>query len=157
MREPQSATTRSHAVFMSVENHQVASLPGASSVAAELEAVFGDRLCFLGTLSDRAVSNALRNATYAAAFFQTGARANNTSIASAMEHGAVVITNLDRYSPAYLVDGQTVVDIETAIAFPTDDRELERLRAAAREAVSEASWDHLAERLSQTPGTARRR
>ncbi len=53
-------------------------------------------LYFLGNLSDVAVYNELRRATFFAAFFDGGVRANNTSVAAAMETGAVVITNLDQ-------------------------------------------------------------
>ena len=56
-------------------------------------------LYFLGNLSDVAVYNQLRESTFFAAFFDRGVRANNTSVAAAMETGAVVITNLDELSP----------------------------------------------------------
>ena len=64
------------------------------SVFEEMHEIFPS-LYFLGNLSDVAVYNQLREATFFAAFFPRGVRANNTTVAAAMETGAVVITNLD--------------------------------------------------------------
>lgn len=78
---------------------------------AELREIYGERVVFLGTLSDVAVLEMMRRTMYTACFFDTGARANNTSIWAALEAGAAVITNLDTYSPGVLEHGRTVLDV----------------------------------------------
>ena len=80
--------------------------------------IFPRRLYFMGHLSDVAVYNQLLDTTFFAAFFRDGARANNTSLASAMEHGAVVITNLDEHSPPELRHMDNVIDIERCDELP---------------------------------------
>jgi hypothetical protein len=95
LRRLLDATGRSYALYVSAANHETASLRDSESVFRELHEIFPDELYFLGNLSDVAVFNELREATYYAAFFPSGVRANNTSVASALERGAVVLTNLD--------------------------------------------------------------
>src|SRR5580765_7642295 len=98
-------------------------------------------LYFLGNLSDVAVHNQLRTATYFAAFFPAGVRANNTTVAAAMETGAVVITNLDAHSPAGYVHGENVLDIARCESLPVDEAVLDGLRRRA--AASARGWDEL--------------
>ena len=104
-------------------------------------------LYFLGNLSDVAVHNELRGSTYFAAFFPRGVRANNTTVAAAMETGAVVVTNLDRYSPPEYVHMENVIDIEQCDELPTDAQALAGLRERARETAGRRGWDQLVEKL----------
>ena len=106
-------------------------------------------LYFLGNLSDVAVHNQLRQSTYFAAFFPKGARANNTTVAAAMETGAVVITNLDRYSPPEYVHMENVIDVERCTELPSDPAVLDRLRDRAVETARARGWDELIERMAQ--------
>jgi hypothetical protein len=94
-----------------------------------------------------AVYNELRRATYFAAFFPGGVRGNNTTVAAAMETGAVVVTNLDRWSPPEYVHLENVIDIEQCDELPADPAVLERLRARAAETAAARGWDALVERL----------
>ena len=55
-----------------------------------------------------------------AAFFPSGVRANNGTVAAAMEHGAVVITNLDEFSPPEFVHMHNVVDINRCEELPLE-------------------------------------
>lgn len=64
-----------------------------------LEQLFGERIRFVGMLSDAALAGLLKQADGCAAFFPRGVRENNTSVHAAMSLGCPVITNLDRYSP----------------------------------------------------------
>jgi len=73
----------------------------------ELQAVFNGQIYFMGYLSDTAVFNHLMDATFLAAFFENGLRANNTTVNAAMECGCAVVTNLDEYSPAGYEHGRT--------------------------------------------------
>jgi hypothetical protein len=97
------------------------------------------------------VYNRLIGSTYFAAFFDTGARSNNTSVNAAMEAGRVVITNLDEYSPPALRHMENVIDIRRATRLPVDPAELEELGARARDVADGAlGWDALIGRLEGT-------
>lgn len=137
------ATGRTYAVYVSNANHESVKLEDTQLVYDQMSALFPGTLYFLGNLSDVAVSNYIRNSTFFAAFFPRGARANNSTVVAAMEHGAVAITNLDEHSPPYLRHMETVIDIDLATELPSDPLVLSRLRVGAMEAAEGLSWDHL--------------
>jgi hypothetical protein len=143
LRELLEATGRSYALYISSANHETATMRDADLVHAQMRDLFPGHLYFLGNLSDVAVFNHLVSTTFFAAFFEHGARANNTSIASAMEHGAVVITNLDEHSPPDLVHLDNVIDVNRAEALPSDPLELKRLSVRAMETARGRSWERL--------------
>ncbi len=143
LRDLLEATGRSYAVHVSTANHETATLRDAEEVEAEMRAIFDGRAYFLGTLSDLAVVHELERATYFAAFFAGGVRANNTTVASAMERGAVVVTNLDAASPEGLRHLETVVDLEQATELPTDPLTLRRIGLGAMEYARGRGWDRL--------------
>ena len=135
-----------YAVYVSAANHETTALEDAQAVFEEMHELFPS-LYFLGNLSDVAVYNRLRESTFFAAFFDRGVRANNTSVAAAMETGAVVITNLDEHSPAEYVHLENVIDIERCDALPTEPAVLDAIRARAVETTAARGWDALVERL----------
>jgi hypothetical protein len=141
------ASGSSYAIYVSAANHETASLRDSEEVFREMHDVFPRELFFLGNLSDVAVFNQLTAATFFAAFFDHGVRANNSSVASAMERGAVVVTNLDRYSPPEYVHMENVIDIEQCEALPSDPLTLDRLRFEAAETGRARDWDALLRRL----------
>lgn len=142
------ASGRSYAVYVSAANHETASLQDAEGVFAEMHEIFPESLYFLGTLSDVAIFNHLRQCTLFAAFFPGGVRANNTSVASAMERSAVVVTNLDEYSPPELVHMENVIDIERCEELPLDPGALEAIGRRAVETACARSWAALVSRLA---------
>ena len=156
LRELLDATGRSYAVYISTATHETRSVHDSQVVADALEEVFPVNLFFLGTLSDVAVYNQLRAATFFAAFFQRGARANNTSVAAAMELGSVVITNLDRHSPRDLVHMGTVIDIDRCEQLPTEPRALDAIAAAAASSARARGWDVLTARIAALEGARHR-
>jgi histidinol phosphatase-like PHP family hydrolase len=111
--------------------------------------IFPRRLYFMGHLSDVAVYNQLLDTTYFAAFFRDGVRANNTSVASALEHGAVVITNLDAHSPPELRHMDNVIDIARCDELPADLLTLKRISVRAMETARERSWAALIQTLRE--------
>lgn len=143
LKELLDASGRSYSVYVSAANHETATMRDAELVFEELHEVFPDTLYFLGNLSDVAVANQLRQATFFAAFFESGVRANNTSVSSAMERGAVVVTNLDRYSPLEFVHMESVIDIDHCAELPSDPLELARIAVRAMEVGRVRSWDAL--------------
>ena len=134
-------------VYVSAANHETATLEDAEEIFAEMREVFPG-FYFLGNLSDVAVYNELRRATFFAAFFDKGVRANNTSVAAAMETGAVVITNLDELSPPEYVHLENVIDIELCDELPTDPPVLDGIRERAVETAAARGWDALVARMT---------
>jgi len=143
------ASGRSYAVYVSAANHETSTMRDAESVFTEMHEIFPDTLYFLGNLSDVAVHNQLREATFFAAFFPRGVRANNTTVAAAMETGAVVITNLDEHSPTEYVHMENMIDIGRCDQLPTDPVVLDGLRARAAETARTRGWDDLLERMRE--------
>jgi hypothetical protein len=142
------ALGRPYEVYVSAANHETATLEDAEEIFAEMRAVF-PAFYFLGNLSDVAVYNELRRATFFAAFFDKGVRANNTSVAAAMETGAVVITNLDELSPPEYIHLENVIDIERCDELPVDQAVLDRIRASAVETAAARGWDALVAQLAR--------
>ncbi|HZO61942.1 MAG TPA: hypothetical protein VFB35_03075 [Gaiellaceae bacterium] len=148
LRELLDALGRPYEVYVSAANHETARLEDALDIVGEMQRLFPG-FFFLGNLSDVAVYNELRRATFFAAFFDRGVRANNTSVAAAMETGAVVVTNLDEHSPAEYVHLETVIDIGRCDALPTDPAVLDGIRARAVETAAGRGWDALVRQLGR--------
>jgi hypothetical protein len=143
------AAGASYSLSMSTALHEGTSFEDAFTAAFDqLHAVFGEHVRFQGFLSDDAVLDQLKAASFFTAFFEEGVRDNNSSVVAAMEQGTVVITNLDAWSPAYMRHGETVLDINQLDILPTDPATIAAIAAAAREAVQELSWDRLIEGMA---------
>lgn len=142
---------KSYALYVSAANHETASLRDAEVVFDEMHALFPERLYFLGNLSDVAVVHYLRESTYYAAFFPQGVRGNNSSVASAMHYGAVVITNLDEFSPAEFRHLENVIDINQCTSLPTDPDLLRAIGEGARETALTRDWDSFVACLRRAP------
>jgi hypothetical protein len=140
LRELLDASGRSYTVRISNATHETSSIEDEQVVFHQMREIFPRRLYFMGHLSDVAVYNQLLETTFFAAFFRDGARANNTSLASALEHGAVVITNLDEHSPPELRHMDNVIDIARCDELPTDSLTLKRISVRAMETARERSW-----------------
>lgn len=80
--------------------------------------VFGDRARVQGSLSDGALRQRLRSATYALLFYPGGVRSNNTTMWAALQEGAHLITNLDPWSPAALTHGVNCYDVTRLTRWP---------------------------------------
>jgi hypothetical protein len=141
------AAGRTYCVRVSAANHETARLGDAERVFAEMGEIFPECVYFLGTLSDLAIVHELERATFFAAFFPRGVRANNTTVASAMGRGAVVITNLDAHSPEGLRHLENVIDVNQAHELPADPLVLRRISVGAMEYARARSWDRLVERV----------
>ena len=118
------------------------------SVGSEIGEVFEGNVSFLGFLADDEVSRRLTNADALVAFFPSGARENNTTVLSAMAHGCAVITNLDEYSPPWMMHGESVFDVNQLASFPSN-AELLVVRTGAKKAVSPYNFEQLSKLLSK--------
>ena len=117
------------------------------TVGKEIRDVFRGNVSFLGFLADEEVSHRMRAADALVAFFPLGVRENNTTVLSAMSHGCAVITNVDDYSPDWMIHGESILDIDKLSSFPTTD-ELIEIGKNAREAASPFSFEQLGRLLS---------
>jgi len=141
-------TGQPYSLYLSTALHENTSFDGSFTVAfEELKEIFGEKIYFMGYLSDTAVFNYLSEATFFAAFFDKGVRSNNTSVNVAMECGAVVITNLDEYSPSSFTHRHSVLNIDYLTELPLDAAELACLSGNARRASSQMGWDALVTEL----------
>jgi hypothetical protein len=142
------ATGQSYSVYVSTALHENTSFDASFVVRfEELQSIFNGQVYFMGYLSDTAVYNYLKDATFLAAFFEKGLRANNTTVNAAMECGCTVITNLDEHSPEGLVHNRNVIDINRCDRLP-DAGETERIGRAAREiAHAQYGWERLVAQL----------
>lgn len=143
LRELLDASGRSFTIYVSAANHETASIRDAELVFNEMHEIFPNELFFLGNLSDVAVANELRRSTFFAAFFPGGVRGNNTSVASALERGCMVITNLDEYSPSEFVHMENVIDLDRCEQLPTDPLACAQLKVRAMETGRARGWDRL--------------
>ncbi len=157
LRELLDESGKSYAVYVSSATHATSSVRADHAVYREMHELFPTGLWFLGNLSDVAVYNRLLTCTFFASFFPDGVRANNTSVAAAMEHGAVCITNLDGYSPSQYAHGVNMLDISRLEELPDDRLQLRRLSVAAIETARQRDWDSLAAAMRGAPkGTSLR-
>lgn len=115
-------------------------------VKEEISKVFSGNARFLGFLADGEVGQRLRTSDAMLAFFPRGVRENNTSVLGAMAHGLAVVTNLDNFSPPWMIHGETVFDVQRLRSFPAGD-DLARVGRAGKDAVSSLTYDVLATRL----------
>lgn len=111
-------------------------------VGEEISACFQGNVDFLGFLADQEVVRRLTRASAMLAFFPHGARENNTSLISAMGLGVPVVTNLDSWSPDWMVHSETVFDVNLLSSFPSNEV-LERVGISGMAAVRHLSFSGL--------------
>jgi hypothetical protein len=114
----------------------------------EISRRFPRGLYFLGNLSDVAVYNFLRQTTFFAGFFESGVRANNGSVSAAMEHGAVVVTNLDEHSPPEFIHMHNLIDIGRCAELPLDPQTLASISRNAVMTSGQRRFGDLVQRMS---------
>jgi hypothetical protein len=88
---------------VSVGLHEGTSLSDATKHFDALKEILGpEHVTILGILSDEAVNLELQDCDHVLAFFETGVRANNTTVHAALQAGKSVITNHDAQTPGFL-------------------------------------------------------
>jgi len=143
-------TGRDYRLYLSTALHEDTTLDGSfTSAFEELRDIFGPRIHFLGYLSDTAVYNSLLTSTFFAAFFERGVRANNTTVNAAMSCGAVVVTNLDAFSPPAFVHLDNVIDIGRCDELPTAPATLAAIGERGRlTATGVLGWEALVDTIA---------
>lgn len=139
------ATGKTYRLYISAAIHEGTSLDDSFTAAyEELRSIFGDSVYFLGFISDASLYSFLKTCTYFAAFFRTGVRANNSSVSTAMQCGAVVLTNLDDDSPPDFAHMDSVIDIRQCTdGLPLDPEVLRRIGDKGRKVSERLGWDPL--------------
>lgn len=139
-----AATGKSYCLYVSTALHEGTTFEeDFLEVFQEMSDMFSGEVYFLGFLSDTVVFNYLKSTTYLAAFFPKGVRANNTSVNTAMECGATVITNLDEHSPDQFRHMESVIDIDKVGELPVDPEVISRIGKNAETLNTELGWDRL--------------
>lgn len=154
LKELLESTGKTYSIYLSTALHEGTSFDDSFSEAyEELRLIYGDNIYFLGYMTDQAVNHYLCDTTYFAAFFDAGLRENNTSVNAALQAGAVVITNLDEYSPDGLQHFENVIDINQIDVLPTENRQLEAIGAAAKKiGMGALGWDLLIQHFNGSMG-----
>ncbi len=142
---------KTYTVYVSAGLHEGKSFDDNFMAAyKQLEGCFGEQVRFLGFLSDGALYNYLTTSTFFAAFFQSGLRANNTSVNTAMQCGAVVLTNLDDHSPSELKHLENVIDIrQCGEDLPLDPVILDTVREGGQRFAATMGWEPLVDLFLQ--------
>jgi hypothetical protein len=145
LKELLDGTGKTYSIKLSTALHEGTSFDESFiEVFKEMQNIFGDRVYFLGYLSDQAVYHYLSEATYFTAFFDFGLRANNTSVNSALEAGVAVITNLDENSPLPLIHMHNIIDINQTSDLLIDTSTYNMIRKNARNVgIYELGWGSL--------------
>jgi hypothetical protein len=144
------ALKRSYSIWISTAFHEKSGFGEFDEATRQLRTIFGDRVQFLGFLSDDAVNYFVDQVQLFVAFFARGLRANNTSAYVPMERGCAILTNLDEYSPAWLEHDVNVLDIHKLRVESLESEQLRRLAAAAqRDVRKHAGWPLLVSRMRE--------
>jgi len=111
VRQLLDASEQPYHLRVSVGIHEGTSLDRVERHFDELREVMGpEHVTILGILTDDAVSDELANADYTLAFFDKGARANNTTIHAAITSRSGVITNWDKDTPLFFYQATKNID-----------------------------------------------
>lgn len=133
-----------YTIWLSTAFHEKAKFGDFDHLSQTLLEIYGDRIRFLGFLSDDSVNYFLSKSTAMVAFFEKGLRANNTTVYAAMERSCPVITNLDSHSPTWVGHGKNILDVAQ---LKIEDLQAERLfqlgRTAEADVRAQASWSGL--------------
>ena len=78
-----------------------------------------NKVYFLGFLSDEIVSNLLSQCRLCLLFFEKGARENNSTLVSAINHNCQVVTNFDEHTPKWIKDLPNVYDSKSISIIPS--------------------------------------
>lgn len=112
------------------------------------QAIGQDNLSVMGILTDEAVATEYAHTQAVCAFFEKGARANNTTVHAAMSRGLPVITNLDEHSPPDWKHGVSVFDVNQLTAWPSI-YELRRVGEVAKVVSQNYSWEQFLAGMQQ--------
>lgn len=133
-----------YSLWISTAFHEKSSFGDFKEISNQLISIFGNRVNFLGFLSDEAINYLIEKVQLFVAFFSKGVRANNTSIYVPMEKGCAVLTNLDGHSPTWMRKGINILDINHLEGHDLERKKLALIAERAKIDVQKyASWELL--------------
>jgi len=138
------ATIEPYTLNFSVALHEGQTWSDVAAAVARMRQHFGERLRYLGHLSDEALDFEIRAAQAVAAFYDPAVRQNNTSAWAVLERGTVLVTNLDADSP--LTHDVNCFNIYRLTEWPTPDRR-RAVRAGGVAIAQQYGWDALVAQL----------
>lgn len=109
--------------------------------------IFGNKLKFMGMLSDALVAKSLQESDYFTAFFAKGIRENNSSAIACLHSNSVLITNIDADSPRSFINNFNCHDINQINAVDLNKSNRELIRKNAQNLKKEYTWKRLLEGL----------
>ena len=131
----------SYCLDVSAAVHEGQSLGEAFSSMEKVVKSHGEKVRFLGFLSDAALSCAISKCD-GVIFLREGIRESNSSVLSAMSFGKPVFVWLDRDSPDWMKHDETVFDVDVLDVLPGAQRRIE-VGAAGLEATRQFSFENL--------------
>jgi hypothetical protein len=138
-----------YSIWVSTAFHEKANFGDFNSISKQLVEIFGEKIQFLGFLSDEAVNYFLGKSHLFIAFFPKGIRANNSSVMAAMSEERAILTNCDEFSPHWMTHGINLLDIHQLKTGDFDFDALRKIGIRARKDIEiYASWEKLIENLS---------
>jgi len=117
LHELVTAATNNYTMRVSTAVHEGSPWTAVADVDIAMREIFGTHFRGLGFLADDAIVRELRDASAVVMFYQPALRANNTTFWAAVDANAIIVTNLDRYSPIPLVPHR-ILDIDTLSSWP---------------------------------------
>ena len=137
-------TPETYTLNFSVALHEGQTWEDVTAAVTRMREHFGERLRYVGHLSDEALDFEIRAAQAVAAFYDPAVRQNNTSAWAVLERGTVLVTNLDADSP--LTHDVNCFNIYRLTEWPTPDRR-RAVRAGGVAIAQQYGWDALVAQL----------
>lgn len=145
-----SKTSLDYSVWVSTAFHEKASFGDFHDISKQLISIFDRKIQFLGFLSDEAINYFIDQVQLFVSFFPKGVRANNTSVYVPMERNCPVLTNLDEYSPSWLIHGKNILDINHLENQQLQKDFLKKISQKSKKDVgSHISWELLVEKIQR--------
>jgi hypothetical protein len=133
-----------YALYVSTAFHEKAKFGDFGSISKDLTNIYGDKIFFLGFLSDASVNYFLDNVDLVVAFFEQGVRGNNTSVYAAFEKAKPLLTNVDENSLKWIEHGKNFLNIDKIEKTDFEPEYLQKLGLAGKaDYLQNASWESL--------------
>lgn len=117
LQEVLEKSRRSYQLQVSTSPHEGRNfINDCSLLKSEFFEIYKNRFQWCGYLSERFLSQVLNESDFFVAFFESGFRANNSSVIAALQFGKRVITNLDNFSPIWAVPSNGIYNLHSLSA-----------------------------------------
>jgi hypothetical protein len=119
-----------------------------SLLKSEFYEIYRNRFQWCGYLSERFLSQVLVESDFFVAFFESGLRANNSSVIAALQFGKRVITNLDNFSPTWAVPANGIYNLHS-ISAPDITKEINpQISSQIQNLSASLNWNEFCRELN---------